>query len=161
MRFEMDLGKLATHKNAEEGVWFEPVVFGYATGVEFRVLGADSDVVRKQAQVSLNEIRALTQPQQERINFVERNREAVVVRVLEIRGKEGKPVILDGAEVENTAAGYRKIFIACPEIQDAVKAFSDKRANFLPEEKETSNEQSDASSSSITHTASDEGKKDK
>ena len=156
-----DLGKFATHKNAEEGVWFEPIVFGIATGVEFLVIGADSDVVRKQAQVSLNELQALTQPQQERVNFKERNREAVVVRVLKMRGKDKKPVILDGEEVEDTPVGYRKIFVASPEIQDAVKAFSDKRANFLPKEKASSSEQSDASSSSTIPTASDEGKIDK
>lgn len=157
----MDLTRFVTQKNTEEGIWFEPVIFGTETGVEFLVIGADSDTVRKHSSETLREIQAMTKPQQERVNFVERNRDAVVIRVKDIRGKDGNPIILDGAPVENTSSGYRKIFEACPEIQDAVKAFSDKRANFLPKEKTCSSEQSDASSSSIIPTASDEGKIDK
>lgn len=154
----MDLRNFDTQKNTEDGVWFEPVVFGVETGVEFRVLGADSDTYRRHSAASLREIQALDKNQQERINFVERNRDAVVVRVKEIRGKDGNTVILDGVPVEDTAVGYRKIFEACPEIQDAVKAFSDKRANFLPKEKENSSKQSGASSSSTTPTAPEAGK---
>lgn len=146
----MDLGKFATRDNCEKGVWVEPIIFGQESGVEVCVLGSDADVVRKHASEMLREIQAMTKPQQERINFVERNREDVVVRTVGLRVKgdveQKLPVTICDRVVEDTPAGYRFMYTEIPEMQKFVKDYSDTRANFLPEEKKSLNERSDDSS---------------
>lgn len=198
----MDLGKFATRENCEKGVWVEAIIFGQATGVELCILGSDSDKVRRHNAAAMREIQAMTKPQQERVNFVERARDDVVARTVGIRPKkyttemafdelafravsiglitedeaktktESELVmmlnetvqdyvsILD-RKVEDTPSGYRFLYEQIPEMQKFAKEYSDNRANFLPKEKTSSSEQSDASSSSIIPTASDEGKIDK
>lgn len=161
----MDLGLFATKENSTNGVWVEPIVFGQESGIELCLLGSDADVVRKHESASMREVQAMTKPQQERVDFAARSRENVVVRTTGIRVKgdvEGKiPVTINGKVVEDTPAGYRFLYEQIPQIQLFSKEWTDNRANFLPKEKTSSSEQSDASSSSTILTASDEGKKDK
>lgn len=162
MRFEMDLAKFATRENCEKGVWVEPIIFGEHTGIEICILGSDSDKVRRHNAAALREIQAMTKPEQERINYVERNREEVVVRTVGLRIKGSTdPVTLAGKVLEDNSSGYRELYFQIPEIQTFVKEFSDKRANFLPKEKTSSKEQSDASSSSTIPTASEPETTDK
>lgn len=158
----MELGQFATRENSETGVWVEPIIFGSATGIELCILGQDSDKVRRHAAATLREIQAMTVPERERVNFVERNREEVVARTVGIRVKDSEePVTIGGAVIENTPAGYRKLYSEIPEIQAFAKDFSDKRANFLPKKKASSNEPSDASSSSTTPMQSERETNDK
>ena len=152
----MDIGKFATRENCEKGVWVEPVIFGQPTGIELCLLGADSDKVRRHNAETLREIGRMTQPEKERINYVAMNREEVISRTVGLRVKDSPdPVTLGGKSIDDTPAGYRTLYEQIPELQTFAKDFSDKRANFLPKEKTSSNEQSDVSSSSTIHTASE------
>lgn len=158
----MELGKFATRENCENGVWVEPIIFGEATGIELCILGSDADKVRRHAAATLREIQAMTAPEKERVNYVERTRDDVVARTVGIRVKgSDAQVTIGGAVVEDTPAGYRKLYTEIPEIQAFVKEFSDKRANFLPKKNTSSSEQSDDSSSSATRTASEKETSDK
>lgn len=158
----MELGKFATRENCENGVWVEPIIFGQATGIELCILGSDADKARRHAAAALRELQDMTVPERLRVNYVERNRDEVVARTVGIRVKgSDAPVTIDGAVVEDTPAGYRKLYTEIPEMQSFAKEFSDKRANFLPKKNTSSSEQSDDSSSSATRTVSEKESSDK
>ena len=142
----MDIAKFGTQKNADDGVWFEPVIFGVPMGVEFCVRGKDSDAVRKYEAEVYRETQAMNKNERERINWKERGIEAAARKVSGMRTKDDSPVTIGGDEIEDNSAGYKKIFRFSPEVGDAITLFAENRANFLPQEKKGSNEPSDNSS---------------
>ncbi len=136
----MNLGKFATRENSEKGVWVEPVLFGEKLGVEFCVIGADSDEARRFTREQAKEIASLKKEERDEIDWVERSKNGTAARIKSMRvvGNEAAPVELGSEVIENTSIGYKKIFTEIPEVQDFIWSFSEARVNFLSQPKENS-----------------------
>lgn len=135
-----NLDRFATRKNANEGVWVEPVLFGEKMGVEFLVIGADSDEARVFTREQAKDIASMKKDERENIDWTERSKNGTAARIKGMRavGNIAAPVTLGDETIENTSSGYKKLFTEIPELQDFIWSFSEARANFLSRPKETS-----------------------
>lgn len=137
----MKLDRFATQKNANEGVWVEPVLFGEKIGVEFLVIGKDSDEVRKFTKEQAKEVTSLPRDERERIDWLERARKGTGIRIKDMRAVDGGDVTLGDEKIEATQAGYMKLFNEIPELQEFIYNYTEDRANFLSKEKKSSSKQ--------------------
>ncbi len=135
-----NLDRFATTKNANEGVWVEPVLFGEKLGVEFCVIGSDSDEAKRYTREQAKDIASLKKEERENIDWSERSKIGTASRIKNMRvvGSDAAPVELGGEVIENTSSGYKKLFTEIPELQDFIWSFSEARSNFLSQQKKTS-----------------------
>ncbi len=133
-----NLDRFATQKNATEGVWVEPVLFGEKAGVEFLVVGADSDEAKLFARQQAREIASMKKEEREAVNWDERAKAGTAARIkgMRIVGNPDAPVELMGEKIENNSSGYKKLFTEIPELHDFLWTFSEARINFLSLKKE-------------------------
>ena len=137
----MKLDRFATQKNANEGVWVEPILFGEKIGVEFLVIGKDSDEVQKYTKAMAKEIAALPKDERAEVDWKERSKQGTGLRIKGMRAVGGGDGTLGGEKIEATQAGYVKLFNEIPELQDFIYNYTEDRANFLSKEKKSSNGQ--------------------
>jgi len=157
----MKLDGFVTQENAEKGVWFEPELNGKKIGVEFLVIGKDSDIVKKFITEQSRMFPKMTKEEAEQFDINEQARKGVALRIRDMRSTDGQPIVLAGETLTASKASYLKIFEAIPDIQDSIWFFSEKRANFLSKPKKASSEPFESSSSSTSPIPSEKGETDK
>lgn len=130
----IDIADFFTKSNEEEGTWFEPVVFGKPLGLEFKVLGANSDkvsVINEQFNKKRAEIAVIEDLSKKAKKTAELYAKSAAERVVGIRTKEGKKVCIGGKPIENTEATVFQIFSNSYDIASAVIRFSMDSENFM------------------------------
>jgi hypothetical protein len=142
----MDLSSLSTQDNAEAGVWKElSLPYAKKTGVELKILGADSDAVQKYNREQLKKIR-LVAKDSDKIDddaldaVVDTADEGVLVRIGGIRSKApDDPVVLFDRTLGCDKESYQFLIGKIPAVKDFVLKVSGDRSNFLSEQKKNSN----------------------
>jgi hypothetical protein len=134
----MDLSSLSTQDNAEAGVWKElSLPYAKKTGVELKILGADSDAVQKYNREQLKKIR-LVAKDGEKIDdealdaIVDSSDEGVLVRIGGIRSKApDDPVILFDRTLADDKKSYQFLIEKIPAAKEFILKVSGDRSNFL------------------------------
>ena len=129
----VDLSEFFTTQRMEEGVWFEPTVYGKSTGLEFKVIGADSD----EAAVIMSDYAKDTQKIEEEDDPQEKNkktRELLATYssklVKDIRVIEGYEVKLNGDEVRYSKDLVYNFFYESPRFAIEILNFARRDSNF-------------------------------
>jgi hypothetical protein len=143
----MDLSSLSTQDNAEAGVWKElSLPYAKKTGVEIKILGADSDAVQKYNREQLKKIR-LTARDGDKIDdealdaIVDSSDEGVLVRIGGIRSKapDDPVIILFDRTLGNNKESYQFLIEKIPAAKDFILKISGDRTNFLSVQKKNLN----------------------
>jgi hypothetical protein len=150
----MELDKLVTQDNADNGVWTPVELYGKPADFDLLILGDDSDVVQQYNRKSLKKLKGVMgaaaknkEPEfdDETIDELAASTdEATLVRIVGIRGwkrerdKKGKvinkveePVTLNGTELKNDVASYKLLIAKIPAIKEFVLKVARDRTNFL------------------------------
>lgn len=137
----MDIGNLVTQDNANEGVWFQAVLYGRKQPFDVCILGADSDEVQKKMRDQLRKVKSSMKDG--KANFEDIDDETmdelldssddnIVVRMngLRTHGKD-EPLTMCGRELKNDVDSYRYIVEKIPDLKDFILKKSNERLNFL------------------------------
>ena len=144
----MDISGLVTQDNSERGVWTQAELYGKKQDFDVCVLGADSDAVvlykRKReidAQRLVGSLFGNKEDDETKLETAEdiraRNVDDAVVRMAGLRSRDGSPLTLQGVELKNDAGSYRLLCEKVPDMIQFVVGFSNRRANFLGDRKDS------------------------
>ena len=155
------LDNFMTQDTSEAGVWYQPHdAAGRLLGIEVLVFGDDSSVVKRSRDEMLRKQTKLSKEERDSIDASAFLREIDSSRVGGIRivGKSEADSVIEvgGRVITKSSDDIKYFFLKSPASEDDIRNYSQARANFLPKEKTSSKEPSDASSSSTTHTQSEQ-----
>ena len=135
----MELKNLATKDNADNGIWFQAVLYGEKQPFEIKILGNDADAVSKFTKDRLRKVKI---KQDNTIDgamideLIEGEEAGVLVRIAGLRSTDGEPLTLNGEELKDDVESYKKLIRAIPAVKEFVLEISRERANFLSQKKE-------------------------
>lgn len=108
----IDIADFFTDKNEKEGVWYEPVINGKGIGIEFKILGNSCDAA---IRASEEYDKALAAAEKE-LDVVKRARlkgeamnKRIEVMVTDIRGKDGREILINGQPLTYTKENVMRI----------------------------------------------------
>lgn len=129
----IELSDFFTSKRETEGVWFEPVVFGKRLGVEFRVLGANSDRV----SIAIDEYRKTLSDIEEIVDKGEKEKaktkafvDNVASRITDARPVGNNTITIEGKPFAYSPDMVRTIMENCLGVASAIMSFSGESGNF-------------------------------
>ena len=136
----MDLGKLATQDNANEGVWVQAVIYGKKQPFDIKILGADSDAValfnrERLKSLKINSKNGIDVDDDTIDEILDNNDDGVVVRMAGLRSRDKEPLILNGLELKSDTGSYKFLIEKVPAVKDFVMKISNERTNFLSDRK--------------------------
>lgn len=136
----MDLEKLATQDNANEGVWVQAIIYGKKQPFDIKILGADSDAVtlfnrERLKKLKINSKNGIDVDEDAIDEILDNNDENVVVRIAGLRSRDKEPLMLNGVELQSDARSYRLLVEKIPAVKDFVMKISNERTNFLSDRK--------------------------
>lgn len=132
----LDLAVFFSRDNENNGVWYEPQIKGIGCGFEFKICGVNSNTAtkadekwnKKKAEVAAIENEEVRNKKEDEI-FAER----VTGYIVDIRGKDGKKIVIKGKEI--TKDDIYNIIYNSPALAVEVTRFATKIENFLGIEK--------------------------
>ena len=149
----MELDQLVTQDNADTGVWFPVELYGKPADFDLLILGDDSDAVQQHGRKTMKKLKGVmaksaksseVELDDETVDeLADSGDEAVLVRIAGIRGwnverknskvisRQPEPVTLNGEELKNDTASYRKLISKIPALKEFVLKVSGDRTNFL------------------------------
>lgn len=138
----MDLGHFVTKDKANEGVWFQVELYGKKQPFEVKVLGDDSDVVRKYSESKLRDAAVEQMSKDESFNPLEISKSVVgahfnradedaLVRFVGIRSMDKEPLMFGKTELKCNKESYKLLLDKIPALKDFILAKSKERTNFL------------------------------
>lgn len=136
----MDLGKLATQDNANEGVWIQAVIYGKKQPFDIKILGADSDAValfnrERLKSLKINSKNGIDVDDDAIDEILDNNDENVVIRIAGLRSRDKEPLMLNGIELQSDIRSYRLLVEKIPAVKDFIMKISNERTNFLSDRK--------------------------
>lgn len=136
----MDLGKLATQDNANEGVWIQAVIYGKKQPFDIKILGADSDAValfnrERLKSLKINSKNGIDVDDEAIDEILDNNDENVVIRIAGLRSRDKEPLMLNGIELQSDIRSYRLLVEKIPAVKDFIMKISNERTNFLSDRK--------------------------
>lgn len=130
----IDLSKFFTKKNEEEGTWVEPIIFGELTGVEFQVLGSNSNrlaMVIDEFRRKSAEIESIKDPEERAKRTSALYAASAAKRVVGIRAVKGVVATVEGKPIEYSESLIKHIFEESPEIASFIIRYSVDSSNFM------------------------------
>jgi len=147
----MDLDKLVTQENSDNGVWFAVELYGKPQDFDLLILGDDSDTIQQHGRRKMKKLKNLAAKEKNDGEFsdeiidgmLEAVDEDVTVRIAGIRGwkveregskvvsREPEPVTLNGRELGNDKESYKLLVSKIPAVKEFVLGKARDRANFL------------------------------
>ncbi len=127
-----------TKDNEEEGVWVEPEIFGIKIGVEFKVIGANSDKlipVIEEFNKKYGEINAIKDPAEKARKADELYIDTAAKRTVGLRCAEDAEVVIEGKPIEYSDELVRHIFEKSPVCAQYIVLFSRNTENFTNRKK--------------------------
>lgn len=145
----MELLNLCTQENANEGKWFQLVLYGQKQEIDIKIYGEDSDVVQDFQRMKLRKMKSALKNGNETIasldndtldEFLDSADDDVVIRIAGLRvhsknGEKEEPITLNGVELKNDKKSYEILIKSIPAIKEFVLKKSKERTNFLSEKK--------------------------
>lgn len=132
-----DIENLFTEKNEREGVWFEPVFEDVHCGVEFLLIGINSEEAST-AMIHFDELADEIRDSKDEDSVKEQKlrdleAERVASFVKEIRATDGSELQLAGETVtdSNVKKVAKELFINSPDVKLACVDFVLKSSNFM------------------------------
>lgn len=140
-KLRMDIGNLITQDNANEGVWFQVVLYGHKQPFDAKIIGADSDIVQMHQRELIRKLKGSVKGTGKTIDdideetleeFIDNADENVIIRLAGLRthGKD-EPLTIDGRELKNDHDSYAYIIEKIPDFKEFVLKKSNERLNFL------------------------------
>lgn len=138
----MDIGNLATKDNADEGVWFQLVLYGKKQNLDVKIIGADSDVVQQFQREQIRKMKSTFKNGNASIEdiddetfdeLVDSNDENVLIRMngLRVHNKPEEPIELNGVVLGNDRKSYALAIEKIPAMKKFVLDKSNERLGFL------------------------------
>ncbi len=142
----MDIGNLVTQDNANEGKWFQLVLYGRKQPVDIKILGEDSDEVQQYLREKFRKVKSAYKGNGKDFSDIDDDTleelldsaiDDTVIRISGVRthGKEDEPVTIDGRVIKDDDDSYRYLVEKIPNIKDFVLTKSKERTNFLADKK--------------------------
>lgn len=137
----MNIGNLVTQDNANEGVWFQAVLYGRKQPFDIKIIGADSDTVQQYQREQIRKVKTTMKGGKD-INdidddtfeeLLDSSDENVVNRIngLRTHGKVDEPLTLGEVTLGNDKESYTLLIEKIPAIKEFVLKKSNERLNFL------------------------------
>lgn len=138
----MELGNLVTKDGANEGKWFQVILYGQKQNFDIKILGEDSDVVQNYNRAKLRKMKNAVKKGSSNLNDIDDDTmeelldsadENVIVRIdgLRTHGNEEEPLTIGKKVLKNDKESYRLLIENIPAIKDFVLNKSNERTNFL------------------------------
>lgn len=131
---KFDLATLVfTKDNEEEGRWVEPVIFGQKIGVEFLVLGANSDrisIVNEDFNKRRADIAKLVDPEERAKQTDALYAKSAAQRVIGLRNAPDAEITVNGKPIEYSQPMVELIFSKSPDTASFIVRFSMDSENF-------------------------------
>lgn len=137
----MNIGNLVTQDNANEGVWFQAVLYGKKQPFDIKIIGADSDTVQQYQREQLRKVKSTMKGGKD-INdidddtfeeLMDSSDDNIINRIngLRTHGKVDEPLTLDDVTLRNDKESYALLIEKIPAIKEFVLKKSNERLNFL------------------------------
>lgn len=138
----MNIENLVTQDNANEGVWFQTILYGKKQNFDIKIIGADSDTVqqynKEQARKLKSTMKSVNAKSIDDIDddtfeeLLDSTDDNVVIRIngLRTHGKD-EPLTLGDVTLGNDEKSYRLLVEKIPAIKEFVLKKSNERLNFL------------------------------
>lgn len=137
----MNIGNLVTQDNANEGVWFQAVLYGRKQPFDIKVIGADSDTVQQYQKEQLRRVKASMKggkaiddiDDDEFEELLDSSDDNIINRIngLRTHGKPEEPLTLGDVTLGNDRESYALLIEKIPAIKEFVLKKSNERLNFL------------------------------
>lgn len=130
----VDISRFFTRKNEEEGTWVEPIVFGELVGLEFKVLGSNSNklaMIIDEFKRKSAEIESIKDPEERAKRTSALYAASAAKRVVGLRAARGLNVTVEGKPFEYSDALIKHIFEESPEIAGFIIRYSVDTSNFM------------------------------
>lgn len=138
----MDITNLVTQDNANDGVWFQVVLYGKKQNLDIRILGADSDVVQQYQREQVRKMKSTFKNGKQSIEdiddetfdeLLDSTDENIIVRINGVRthNKTEEPLSICGKTLSNDKNSYAFLIEKIPALKEFVLKKSNERLNFL------------------------------
>lgn len=138
----MNIENLVTQDNANEGVWFQAIVYGKKQNLDIKIIGADSDVVQQYQREQARKLKSTLKNGKSSIEDIDEDTfeelldssdENIVIRIngLRTHNKPEEPLTIGNVTLGNDRKSYEFILEKIPALKEFVLKKSNERLNFL------------------------------
>lgn len=142
----MNIANLATKDNADDGVWFQAVLYGRKQNFDVKIIGSDSDIVQQHQREQVRKMKSTFKNGQQNIEdidddtfeeLLDSSDENVIIRIngLRTHNKHDEPLTMGEITLSNDRNSYALAIEKIPELKQFVLKKSNERINFLSEGK--------------------------
>lgn len=142
----MDISNLVTQDNANEGVWFQLVLYGKKQNIDINIIGADSDIVQMFQREQIRRMKSVLKKGKSNIEdidddtfdeMLDSSDDNVIIRIngLRVHNKHEEPLALGGITLGNDRKSYELFIEKIPEAKEFILRKSNERLNFLSQGK--------------------------
>lgn len=129
----IEISDFFTRQRGEEGVWYEPTVYGQKIGIEFCVYNGHSVKVAHNSakfQKQLDEAKLIKDDEERQAAEDKIYAERATDLICGMRGVNGRVVKLDGKVLEYSSKTLAHIFLEAPDICLDIISFAMRNQNF-------------------------------
>lgn len=138
----MDIENLVTQDNANEGVWFQAILYGKKQNFDVKIIGADSDTVQQYQKEQARKMKSTFKNGKSSIDdiddetfeeLLDSTDDNIVIRMngLRTHNKHEEPLTIGDVTLENDKKSYTLILEKIPALKEFVLKKSNERLNFL------------------------------
>lgn len=138
----MDIENLVTQDNANEGVWFQAILYGKKQNFDVKIIGADSDTVQQYQREQARKMKSTFKGGKSSIDdidddtfeeLLDSSDDNVVIRMngLRTHNKHEEPLTIGNVTLGNDKKSYELILEKIPALKEFVLKKSNERLNFL------------------------------
>lgn len=142
----MNIGNLVTQDNANEGVWFQVILYGRKQNFDIKIIGADSDTVQEYQREQARKMKSTFKGGKSSIDDIDDDTfeelldstdDNVLIRIngLRTHNKHDEPLTIDNVTLGNDKKSYSLILEKIPALKEFVLKKSNERLNFLSDGK--------------------------
>jgi hypothetical protein len=148
----MELDRLVTQDNADNGVWTPVILYDKPCDFDLLILGNDADVVQQYERSRMKKLKSAMTAAAKRkeveydddiLDQINDYDESVLVHIADIRGwkierkglkeisRTQEPITIGGIEIKNNKDSYNLLITKIPAIKEFVLKVARDRTNFL------------------------------
>lgn len=138
----MNIENLVTQDNANEGVWFQAVLYGRKQNFDVKIIGADSDTVQQYQREQARKMKTTLKSGKSSIEelddetfdeLLDSTDDNIVIRMngLRTHNKHEEPLTIGDVTLGNDKKSYSLILEKIPALKEFVLKKSNERLNFL------------------------------
>lgn len=142
----MDISNLVTQDNANEGVWFQLVLYGKKQNVDIKIIGADSDTVQMYQREQIRKMKSVMKNGKTNIEDIDDDTfeemldstdDNVIIRIngLRVHNNHEEPLTLGNVTLGNDKKSYSLFVEKIPASKKFILEKSNERLYFLSQGK--------------------------